>query len=89
MSKLVAGNWKMFGDQNMLSEIKVIDQYCHKIDCEVALCTPFQLILSAHHPIMAPRWILPGPVQRVQTALWRHYEWPAKWPPRQWRFRNE
>ena len=37
MSKLVAGNWKMFGDQNMLSEIKVIDQYCHKIDCEVAI----------------------------------------------------
>ena len=48
MSKLVAGNWKMFGDQNMLSEIKVIDQYCHKIDCEVAICPPFQLILSAH-----------------------------------------
>ena len=48
MSKLVAGNWKMFGDINMISEIKKIDQHCNEIDCEVAICPPFPLILSAY-----------------------------------------
>ena len=48
MSKLVAGNWKMFGDKNMISEIKKIDQYCHAIRCEVAICPPFPLILTAY-----------------------------------------
>ena len=48
MSKLVAGNWKMFGDKNMLSEIKKIDQHCNEVRCEVAICPPFPLILSAY-----------------------------------------
>jgi triosephosphate isomerase len=48
MSKLVAGNWKMFGDKNMISEIKKIDQHCHEIRCEVAICPPFPLILTAY-----------------------------------------
>ena len=48
MSKLVAGNWKMFGDKNMISEIKKIDQHCNKVRCEVAICPPFPLILSAY-----------------------------------------
>ena len=48
MSKLVAGNWKMFGDKNMISEIKKIDQHCNEIRCEVAICPPFPLILSAY-----------------------------------------
>ena len=48
MSKLVAGNWKMFGDKNMISEIKKIDQYCNEVSCEVAICPPFPLILSAY-----------------------------------------
>ena len=47
MSKLVAGNWKMFGDKNMISEIKKIDQHCNGVRCEVAICPPFPLILSA------------------------------------------
>jgi triosephosphate isomerase len=48
MSKLVAGNWKMFGDKNMISEIKKIDQHCNEVRCEVAICPPFPLILSAY-----------------------------------------
>ena len=48
MSKLVAGNWKMFGDINMISEIKKIDQHCNEIDCEVAICPPFPLLFSAN-----------------------------------------
>ena len=48
MSKLVAGNWKMFGDKNMISEIKKIDQHCNEVSCEVAICPPFPLILSAY-----------------------------------------
>jgi triosephosphate isomerase len=48
MSKLVAGNWKMFGDKNMISEIKKIDQHCNGVRCEVAICPPFPLILSAY-----------------------------------------
>lgn len=48
MSKLVAGNWKMFGDKNMISEIKKIDQHCNEVICEVAICPPFPLILSAY-----------------------------------------
>ena len=48
MSKLVAGNWKMFGDKNMISEIKKIDQHCNELRCEVAICPPFPLILSAY-----------------------------------------
>ena len=48
MSKLVAGNWKMFGDKNMISEIKKIDQHCYEVRCEVAICPPFPLILSAY-----------------------------------------
>ena len=48
MSKLVAGNWKMFGDKNMISEIKRIDQHCNEVRCEVAICPPFPLILSAY-----------------------------------------
>ena len=31
MSKLVAGNWKMFGNKAMLAEIKKIDQHCTEI----------------------------------------------------------
>ena len=48
MSKLVAGNWKMFGDKNMISEIKKIDQHCNEVRCEVAICPPFPLILNAY-----------------------------------------
>ena len=48
MSKLVAGNWKMFGDKNMISEIKKIDQHCNEVRCDVAICPPFPLILSAY-----------------------------------------
>ena len=48
MSKLVAGNWKMFGDKNMIAEIKKIDQHCNEVRCEVAICPPFPLILSAY-----------------------------------------
>ena len=48
MSKLVAGNWKMFGDKNMISEIKKMDQHCNEVRCEVAICPPFPLILSAY-----------------------------------------
>ena len=48
MSKLVDGNWKMFGDKNMISEIKKIDQHCNEGRCEVAICPPFPLILSAY-----------------------------------------
>ena len=48
MSKLVAGNWKMFGDKNMISEIKKIDEHCNEVRCEVAICPPFPLILSAY-----------------------------------------
>ena len=48
MSKLVAGNWKMFGDKNMISEIKKIDQHCNEVSCEVVICPPFPLILSAY-----------------------------------------
>ena len=48
MSKLVAGNWKMFGDKNMISEIKKIDQHCNEVRCAVAICPPFPLILSAY-----------------------------------------
>ena len=48
MSKLVAGNWKMFGDKNMISEIKKIDQHCNEVRCEVAICPPFPIILSAY-----------------------------------------
>ena len=51
MSKLVAGNWKMFGDKNMISEIKKIDQHCNEVRCEVAICPPFPLILSAYEQI--------------------------------------
>ena len=48
MSKLVAGNWKMFDDKNMISEIKKVDQHCNEVRCEVAICPPFPLILSAY-----------------------------------------
>ena len=34
MSKLVAGNWKMFGNKNMIADIKKIDQYCKGKTCE-------------------------------------------------------
>ncbi len=48
MSKLVAGNWKMFGDKSMISDIKKIDQHCKEINCEVAICPPFPLISAAY-----------------------------------------
>jgi triosephosphate isomerase len=38
----------MFGDKNMISEIKKIDQHCNEVRCEVAICPPFPLILSAY-----------------------------------------
>ena len=40
--------FKMFGDKNMISEIKKIDQHCNEVRCEVAICPPFPLILSAY-----------------------------------------
>ena len=48
MSKLVAGNWKMFGNKAMIADIKKIDQYCIEKTCEVAICPPFPLISAAH-----------------------------------------
>jgi triosephosphate isomerase len=48
MSKLVAGNWKMFGNKAMIADIKKIDQYCKEKTCEVAICPPFPLISAAH-----------------------------------------
>ena len=48
MSKLVAGNWKMFGNKAMIADIKKIDQYCKEKTCEVAICPPFPLISDAH-----------------------------------------
>ena len=48
MSKLVAGNWKMFGNKSMIATIKKIDQHCNEINCEVAICPPFTLISAAH-----------------------------------------
>ena len=48
MSKLVAGNWKMFGNKAMITDIKKIDQYCKEKTCEVAICPPFPLISAAH-----------------------------------------
>ena len=48
MSKLVAGNWKMFGNKNMIADIKKIDQHCNKINCAVAICPPFTLISAAY-----------------------------------------
>ena len=48
MSKLVAGNWKMFGNKAMVAEIKEIDQYCKGKTCEVAICPPFPLISAAY-----------------------------------------
>ena len=33
MSKLVAGNWKMFGNKTMHTEIKKIDKHCKEINC--------------------------------------------------------
>jgi len=51
MSKLVAGNWKMFGNKNMIAEIKKIDHHCNNINCDVAICPPFTLISAAHEKI--------------------------------------
>ena len=48
MSKLVAGNWKMFGNKDMICDIKKIDQYCNGTKCEVVICPPFPLISAAH-----------------------------------------
>ena len=47
MSKLVAGNWKMFGNKNMISDVKKIDQYSKETNCEVVICPPFPLISAA------------------------------------------
>ena len=69
------GNWKMFGDKNMISEIKKIDQHCNEVRCEVAICPPFPLILSAYEQ-----------TKNIQTnklkkstdfkAIWPHNELP-------------
>ena len=48
MSKLVAGNWKMFGNKEMIYNIKKIDQFCRGIKCEVVICPPFPLITAAY-----------------------------------------
>ena len=47
MSKLVAGNWKMFGNKAMIANIKKIDQYCKEKACEGAICPPFPIISAA------------------------------------------
>lgn len=41
MSKLVAGNWKMFGDKNMISEIKKSISTAMRLGVKLQYAPPF------------------------------------------------
>ncbi len=43
-TKLAAGNWKMNGFHDNISEIKALSEVSHASDCEVLICPPATLI---------------------------------------------
>ena len=55
---LIAGNWKMNGMFDSISEVCKIDQYSKKLNCDLALCLPNTIIYKAHENISHEKLII-------------------------------
>ena len=55
---LIAGNWKMNGTLDSISEILKIDNLCYGYDVDIAICVPNTIISKANETISSKKLII-------------------------------
>lgn len=55
---LIAGNWKMNGSLDSISEIQKIDKLCNNYEVDIALCVPDTIIYKANETISHKKLII-------------------------------